>query len=270
MDIGLIIGCARSGTSILGELVAAHPGVQYFFEVHRVWEIGGPGPDDSHRLTAADATPEVVAAIRGWFEGESDGRMIVEKCPRNAVRVPYLRAILPEARIIHVVRDGRDTACSLRPGIGGADWQHLKPANWLRLRELAWAERTARLWSEVVTLAEDELTGSGHLLVRYEDLVGDPPAEAARILEFLGLPPSDEVLRFCDRIQDRVPGSYAARRADRWDTPDHEVRIGRWRTNLTPEEQLAVESLTATARRRLGYEVDPATETADTAGPPRA
>ena len=47
-----IIGCARSGTSVLGELVAAHPDVTYIWEAHWVWEQVGHGPNGSHRYTA--------------------------------------------------------------------------------------------------------------------------------------------------------------------------------------------------------------------------
>ena len=51
MNIALIIGCARSGTSILGELVSAHPDVKYIFEAHPIWELAALGENDSHRLS---------------------------------------------------------------------------------------------------------------------------------------------------------------------------------------------------------------------------
>lgn len=255
MKIGLIIGCARSGTSILGELIAAHPDVKYIYEAHPVWEIGGAGANESHRLTAAHATPEVVREIREWFERESGGKMVVEKCPRNALRVPFIRAIFPDARIIHIVRDGRDTTCSLKPGVGGEEWRHLKPEDWQELRRLPWAERCAKLWAEVVTLAEDELAGVDHLTLRYEDLLAEPRTQADRILEFLELPASEAVTAFCDKVQNKTEGSYMADNyTKKWNTPDHAVRVGRWRENLTAEEQRAVETITASALRRFGYE----------------
>jgi hypothetical protein len=68
MRMGLIIGCPRSGTSILGELVAAHPQVTYVFEAKDVWEQAGIGENESHRLDARQATPKVVSKIRKWFE----------------------------------------------------------------------------------------------------------------------------------------------------------------------------------------------------------
>src|SRR5204862_4656085 len=113
-----------------GELIAAHEEVKYVYEAHEVWELGGLGKNESHRLRAEHAKPQVIAAIRGWFEGQAEGRMIIEKCPRNSLRVPYIHRIFPEAKIIHIIRDGRDVICSLRPGIGEDEWRHLKPENW--------------------------------------------------------------------------------------------------------------------------------------------
>lgn len=254
LKIALIVGCARSGTTILGELIAAHPEVNYIYEAHEVWEIGGMGSNESHRLTERHATPEVIGSIREWFTARNDGRTIVEKCPRNALRIPYLRAIFPEARFIHIVRDGRDVTCSLRPGIGGAEWRHLKPENWRELQTLPAAARCAMTWREVVTVAERDLAGVEHLKVIYEDLVAKPERVAAAILEFLGLPPSDQVLEFCRRVQNSTDGSYVPERDSRqWNTEDHERRIGRWRENLTAGEQAEIEKLLGPTLRSLGY-----------------
>lgn len=273
LHVGLVLGCARSGTSILGELIAAHERVRYLYEAHEIWELGGSGPDGSHRLDAAAATPEVVARVRARFAEEAargdaeraaagadvaaEPTVVVEKCPRNALRVPYLRVLLPEARLIHIVRDGRDVACSLRPGIGGKEWNHLKPPDWRRLAGLPWHERCARVWGETVELAERELEGTGRLLVRYEDLLRDPAREAARVLEHLGLPPSPRVDAFLPRISDRLEGGYVAGGGSlAWHRLDHERRVGRRRENLSDSERREVERILAPTLARFGYEPD--------------
>lgn len=263
MNIGLVVGCARSGTSILGEIVAAHPDVAYFYEAHEAWEIGGAGANGSHRLTERHATPEVVAGVRRWFESElarretGAGRPLfaVEKCPRNALRVPYLRAIFPDARLVHIVRDGRDAACSLRPGVGGDRWSHLKPENWRELAALPWAERCARLWVEAVETAEADL-GGNRLLVKYEDLVARPASVARAVLEWFGLPDSPEVAAYCANVGNVVRGGYAAGGGSaQWNRDDHAKRVGRWRENLTDEELRVVEAIEGDTLRRLGYAV---------------
>src|SRR5437899_898479 len=104
MNIALIIGCARSGTSILGELISSHPDVKYIFEPHDIWEFAGCGLDGCHRLTAEHATPEVIDRIRDWFrQQQADAPLIVDKTPRNTLRVPFVRAVFPEAKIIHII-----------------------------------------------------------------------------------------------------------------------------------------------------------------------
>lgn len=264
MKIALITGCARSGTSILGELAGAHPAVKYIYEAHEVWEIGGAGPDGSHRLTAEAATPEVVGEIRAWFERERGGaEWIIEKCPRNALRVPYLRAIFPEAKLIHIIRDGRDVTCSLMPGIGGAEWRHLKPENWRELYALPPVERCARTWREVVETALEDLAADdsarpaseGHLEVRYERVVSDPADVARDLGAHLGLPPAAEMNEFCEKIADRTEGSYAPQGASRnWNRADHDRRVGRWRENLSPDDQATVLRILGPLLARLGYD----------------
>jgi len=64
MALALIFGCARSGTSILGEVFAASDEVSYIFEAHRVWERAGLGENDSHRLIDRHARPEITA----WYK----------------------------------------------------------------------------------------------------------------------------------------------------------------------------------------------------------
>lgn len=256
MNIALVIGCARSGTSILGELIAAHPDVRYVFEAHHVWELGGLGVNDSHRLTERHATPGVRKRIRRWFgaQGGSAGLMM-EKNPRNTLRVPFIRAVFPEAKLVHVVRDGRDVACSMVPGCGGAEWSHLKPPSWKGL--LVGSEgvlRCALAWKEVMEIALADLADAPHLEVRYEELVRSPRDVARGIGMYLGLREDPAVLRFCERIRDATPASYHAAHQSTWYRGDHGSRIGRWRENLTEAEQQTIHEALAGLLRKLGYE----------------
>jgi len=256
LAIALIIGCARSGTSILGELVAAHPRVSFLFEAHAVWRVAGPGPDESHRLVAAHATPSVRTQIREWFQRQRGaGAIVVEKNPRHILRIPFIRAVFPEARIIHVIRDGRDVACSLMPGIGGNEWRHLKPPSWRSLLSTySGVERCALAWKEILEIALEDLADVPHLEVRYEHLVEQPQQEAAAIVQYLGLPEAPQMLAFCRNIQDTTVRSYQAKRQSKWYRDDHERRTGRWRKNLTATQQAAIQTTLEPLLRRLGYQ----------------
>ncbi|MHC4992138.1 MAG: sulfotransferase family protein [Planctomycetota bacterium] len=98
----LVIGSTRSGTTMLGRLLGAAPDTCFFHEPNTLWRIGHAyrGTDEAD---AADAKPWVIRRIRHAFEryqAQHDGRV---------VRVPFVRAILPEAKIVHICRDGRAT-----------------------------------------------------------------------------------------------------------------------------------------------------------------
>jgi len=111
-----IIGAARSGTTVLGQLLSRHPAVAYWEEPKYVWRYRKPtAPNDVRRVD--DATPSVRRYIRSRFAhyvNGHDATRLVEKTPSNCFRIPFVYAIFPNVRIVHLVRDGRDVAFSAR------------------------------------------------------------------------------------------------------------------------------------------------------------
>jgi hypothetical protein len=181
--------------------------------------------------------------------------MIVEKSPRNALRVPFLRAVFPEAKFIHVLRDGRDVACSLSAGINGEKWRHAKPVDWRELQQkYDGALRCAYVWRRIVETTLEDLQGADQMQLSYQDLVLDPQSAARRVLEYLGLPASPRVSSFCQRIQDETAGSYHALGQLEWYREDHPYRLGRWRHNLSSDEQRAVNEALWDLLVKLGFE----------------
>ena len=255
MNVALVFGCARSGTSILGELIAAHPQVKYVFEAHDVWNAADMGENESHRLTAAQASPSTMRGIRQWFQQQCDGtRLLVEKNPRSVLRIPLIREVMPEARLVHIVRDGRDVACSMVPGCGGSRWEHLKPPSWQELsRREHGAVRCAFAWKEIMDIALADLADQPHLQVRYEDLVRRPRATARSVMEYLRLEWTPSIADFCEYISNDTAGTYQAKHQLHWSRADHRERIGRWRENLTVEEQRTINDMLAPLLDRLGY-----------------
>lgn len=108
----ILLGFHRSGTSILGRIFSQHPNVAYWPEPRHVWMHFFP-----YRrfdvMREKDARPVVVNKIHEEFARFLDhqGRTrFVEKTPSNMVRLPFIRKVAPDARIIHIIRDGR--ACT--------------------------------------------------------------------------------------------------------------------------------------------------------------
>lgn len=247
MTVAFITGCPRSGTSILGQVIGAHPDVEYLFETLR-WKAPG-----SHQLAARHAMPVTVMSLRHELEQERQGKQVtVEKNPRHIVQIPFLRAIWPDCKIIHIVRDGRDVACSLMPGIGNNEWNHLLPPNWQTL----WAryrglERCAHYWQDVMTIGLSDLGIEPHFQVKYEDLLYEPVASVREVLWYLGLGWTNEMDSACKQIANWIDAD--APRLTPWCRNDHSKRIGRWRENMTEADKGLVMPILAPMLERLGY-----------------
>lgn len=256
MNTFFVVGCARSGTSILGELIASHPDINYIFEAHSVWEAGSSGENESHRLTEKNVTKAIKNDVRGWAETQiRDKDTLVEKNPRNILRIPFVQEIFPSAKFVHIVRDGRDVACSMVPGCGGAEWNHLKPPSWQEyFQKYSGALRCAWAWKEIIEIGLKDLQKVDCLQIRYEDLVTSPSALAEKIFNYLNLPLHSKVDEFYDRISNNTSGDYHAKIQYQWYQNNHSVRVGRWRENLTVEEQHQIEEILHPLLVRLGYQ----------------
>lgn len=151
----LIVGAARSGTTLLGQmLLGSHPDVLYWAEPAFVWRYGNAYK--LHDMLGVEACrPAVRRRIRSAFErkaAERPGALLVEKTPANSYRMPFVLATLPEAKILHVVRDGRQAVRSAREEWRGGSRTALDSASLRRKstlprigamvgREARWAER---------------------------------------------------------------------------------------------------------------------------------
>jgi hypothetical protein len=256
-----LVGCARSGTSILGEVMAVHPRITYLYEVSAIWNRVLPERPD-HRLTRADAAPEVVARLREELSARlMDPRrdLLVEKNPKHTLRIPFLDAAFPDCRVIHLIRDGRDTVASLMFRNRGASWGHLKVPGWEELLARYPVEnhiRCAYQWRDAVSIGRADgraLSPGRYHEVRFESLVREPQSAVEEVMRFLELEPAAEVEAVLPRIQDATRGSYHAQRQVRHYLDNHRLRVGRFRENLTPEEVDQVMEVCGGLLRELGY-----------------
>jgi len=110
----IIVGAARSGTTLLGKLLARHPDVAYWVEPKYIWRYRNPTAPTDQR-DSDEATPRVKRYIRSRFASfvaQHDGSRFLEKTPTNCFRIPFVHEVFPDARFVHLVRDGRDVALS--------------------------------------------------------------------------------------------------------------------------------------------------------------
>jgi hypothetical protein len=135
-----LVGAQRSGTTWMSRLMARRPEIAVWGEPRQVWSFGHWFRPDE-RLEARDATPRVVRYIRHrFFEyARRQGKpRFCEKTPSNMLRLPFVRAVFPEAKIVLIVRDGRSVVrSSSEIRDRGTDWQRIRtrvretvPAPW--------------------------------------------------------------------------------------------------------------------------------------------
>ncbi|MEL6458189.1 MAG: sulfotransferase [Cyanobacteria bacterium J06621_15] len=105
----ILIGTHRSGTTWLGKVLSTHSKLAYWIEPRYVWSWrNNYKPDDV--LTEFDVTPTITNHIRQRFDKfiKKQGKeRLLEKTPSNCLRLSFIRAVYPEAKILHIIRDGR-------------------------------------------------------------------------------------------------------------------------------------------------------------------
>lgn len=102
----ILIGNTRSGTTIVQKVMATHPDIVGWYEPNALWLYAEPGRKHDE-FDESDATDSVKRYIRKQFldyQKQNGNRMILEKTPQNILRIPYTRAIFPEATFLFIVR----------------------------------------------------------------------------------------------------------------------------------------------------------------------
>jgi uncharacterized protein (TIGR03032 family) len=196
-----------------------------------VWTVGGeshgiieslPKLDpatrgyDSNRLTAADADPDSVRELQNAFFcqlRDRDGRLVstsrggvrmLEKTPKNALRIPFLAAAFPGARFIYLYREPRGNISSILdawrsqrfvtyPGLPDwpleEEWSLLLLEGWRDLAAEPLAGIAARQWTDTNTQILDdlrELPPESWCAISYDEVCADPQRAAERLSEFAG------------------------------------------------------------------------------------
>ncbi|MGE0740522.1 MAG: sulfotransferase [Hyphomonadaceae bacterium] len=215
-----VVNPPRSGSSLLFETLAQSPtlftvGGESHALIEGVDALGIAARNwDSNRLTLDDADPEVVAQLRARFaasvrdrQGRSPPRgarvRMLEKTPKNSLRIPFLAAAFPEARFVYLYRDTRQVLASMMeawesgrfrtypklPGWSGAlPWSMLLTPGWRDLAALPLNEIAAHQWVAATKIMLDDLEAlpaDRRVVTRYDALVADPGAEVKLLADAL-------------------------------------------------------------------------------------
>ncbi|MDP6889702.1 MAG: sulfotransferase, partial [Phycisphaerales bacterium] len=193
----LVVGMYRSGTTLTEQILSAHPRVNAGGESpampdaagHLATAMGGINHFPRHIGKVPQEQVEEAAAIyHDRIQSHAGtGDYVVDKLPMNYLNLGIASMILPNARVLHIVRDPMDTALSCYSNSFAsqmsftADLEHLGHA-------ISQQQRIMKHWSEVVDLPMLE--------IRYETLAADPKPTLRDVLDFLDLPWDNALLRF--------------------------------------------------------------------------
>jgi Sulfotransferase family len=284
-----IVGVPRSGTTMLRLMLDAHPELAIPPETYFVTNLieaadGGAGPEQlanvlvghrrwgdlgiceaalRSRLTAL-GRPDGGDAIRVAFGLYAEGRgkpRWGDKTPAYLTNIAEIGAAVPEARFVHLIRDGRDVALSILR-MPEADRPMRNPDT---------VGLVATRWSRRIGRARRQAAGLPHYLeVRYEELVADPESALRHVCEFVELDylPElldyhadagerlDEMSRDLEARGDLPPQGAGNRTAPHALTsqPPKRDRIGAWRQEMTAGQVAEFEAEGGEMLRELGYE----------------
>ncbi len=179
-----------------------------------------------------------------------------DKTPFYVIKMPLIARHLPEARFVHLIRDGRAVANSIKDLWFGPDT----------------VEGCAEYWVKRIDDARRRAENLPYYLeIIYEDLVRDPEPNLRRIAEFIEIPFDERMVRYYENVDERIA----------LETPPEEVaidgrivsteermkimenlkrapdpsRINGWREKLTAEEIATFEAIAGDRLRELGYPV---------------
>ncbi|MGK7895452.1 MAG: sulfotransferase [Xenococcus sp. (in: cyanobacteria)] len=206
-----IVGCPRSGTTLLQSLLAAHPQIASFPESHFFESLAPINPlirslgmglasgqrakkRFKHFLSIIErekmeeylpSFPLFMSQYANAFVQvldeltEEQGKSLwIEKTPGHLKQIELIEKLVKEAKFLHIVRNGADSVASLYQ-------VYQKHSQWGGARNI---DECISRWTEDVEITRNYLPKENHTLVRYEELVANTQEAIADVCSFLNVP----------------------------------------------------------------------------------
>lgn len=261
----IIGGCGRSGTTLMRVILDSHsqiacgPESNIFPSPNRL-NPGSPGAAKIARkfdltntemdalLRTSSSRAEFADRFFGQYRDRAQKMLWADKTPRNIQVLPYIFEHFPQARFVHVVRDGRDVVCSLRthPRHRVVDGEIVKLDTWNPIEECVdrWVTDVGR----GLAYRDDPR----YFELKYEDLVTETEKTLRSLFDFLKLPWESAVMQFHEvQSASRDPVKFAQN--PEATKPLQGSSIGRWQRDLSEEDLSIVLREAGPTLDRLGY-----------------
>jgi sulfotransferase family protein len=199
-----------------------------------------------HQMISREQLVEDIRELAGrWMARalQPNDRYLVEKTPAHLERMDLIAEVFPDARFVHVIRDGRDVALSMRAA--ASSWM------WSAKVGHPFFYRLARRWNATI----EAISKAGarrperYLEVRYEDLHADPLPTLRTLFGFCRIPHDDGTLS--DIIKKTEFDSHTVRGEDSF---RRRGNVGDWREEFGPLRALAFQRAAGDMLMAKGYE----------------
>ena len=292
-----IFGHARSGTTLLMRLARLHPEVHCSYQAHFFTRepflkslVDTPAAAEwlarkSNRWNQGrDLSPLVLRATADFIlerDAAREGKRIVgDKSPSSLIHGQAVRdmaAVYPDARLVYIVRDGRDVLISERFRNFVEDSKYLTSEDKRIIADLkadqtpftdgrrsiftdAFIRRAAAGWVSNLTETDAEgqrLYGDRYLSLRYEDLLSNPFAEMQKLWGFLGVladPSLEPAVK--DELLSNPDETWQAQRNESIASFLPKGNAGNWRKMFTKHDQQVFKNVAGETLIKWGYEKD--------------
>ena len=255
-------GCGRSGTTLLRMMLDSHPHIfcgpessvfrRRALEPDALADRFGLGRSDVRAIVdAAASRPAFIESFAGLCLRSTGKVRWAEKTPRNISRIGATFHFFPQARFVHVLRDGRDVACSLRthPRYRVMDGKLVPLDTWKPLTGCV------RRWRDDIESSRPFWNDPRLHTLRYEELVKDPEPVLRRLMAFLEEPWDAVMLAHSD-------GGSSFRDVTRFAQNPEAIgavtasSIGRWERDLDARDRRIFKRIAGPLLIELGYAKD--------------
>lgn len=269
-----MFGMERSGTTLLSLMVGAHPDIAVPYPVAGLWydmaktlgatdeplaeaQIAGVIDqvlahrriqDWDVRLDAATVRrhllghrfPDILSAFYDAYRAERAKPCWAQMDISTLDNIQTAARWFPDARFVHIVRDGRDVALSHQTMPFGSGNIAECAVDWVRRLEKCQA-------------VGDVLGPQRFHAFRYEDLILTPEETLGRLCAFLGVDFSSQMLAYEAMIDEKVPPDRLWLWPSLRQPPDHD-KVARWKQEMTKAQRIIFEDVAGDLLGRFGYE----------------
>jgi len=246
-----IVGCQRSGTTLLRLIVDSHPNISCGPETRFLKDLAPITGANWERLSLygfpKEYWYELVATFFDKFQSDyaaARGKTRwADKTPLYALSLPYIVEVFPTSQIVHMIRDGRAVVASHRHRFGYIS-----------------AVKATEKWGRYVHAVRqvgNTLPADQYFEIRYEELISDTEPTLRSLFDFLGEPWNPAVLTYNEAPHDVMSRytdfTHARRREAEGSETIYPTRLTGWRSEMDPLLRLLVRWRSGGALRELGY-----------------